>query len=131
MRSRIKITSDIQQAIRKSIEKFGSQSELSRRSGISQKNISNYISSVNSLMNFTSWNKLHPFIAEFMSEDISEKSGIRNLQINGYSGEGLVVDCISRVTTRKEVIMSLVKKILESELQEKLKLEVIRIIISE
>ena len=66
MGRRIRITNEIRTAISRAIEAAGSQSELSRLSGVPQKNLSNYISSANSLMNEATWMQLTPFLRDYL-----------------------------------------------------------------
>ena len=46
--------------------KAGGQSEVARLSGITQKQISNYVSGKTRAMNDESWRKLYPFLRKFL-----------------------------------------------------------------
>ena len=69
MGRRIRITNEIRSALTRAIDAAGSQSELSRLSGVPQKNLSNYISSANSLMNEATWVQLAPFLQDFLPQE--------------------------------------------------------------
>ena len=118
MGRRIRITNEIRSAISRAIESVGSQSELSRRSGVPQKNLSNYISSANSLMNEATWIQLYPFVRDFLPQEKFVKK--RDL---------LTVCHLEGITTRAEIVSELIQRIVEcEELDEHARLVVIRLL---
>ncbi len=118
MGRRIRISNEIRTAIARAVDMAGSQSELSRLSGVPQKNLSNYISSANSLMNESTWIQLAPFLQDFLPW---EKTAPR---------KNLMTVCrVEGVTTRAEIVSELVRRVAEcSELDEHARLIVIRLL---
>ena len=121
MGRRIRITNEIRSAISQAIEAVGSQSELSRRSGVPQKNLSNYISSANSLMNEATWIQLYPFVRDFLPYGkTTEKKDL------------LTICHLEGITTRAEIVSELVRRVAEcDELDEHTRLIVIRLLSQE
>ena len=118
MGRRIRITNEIRTAISRAIEAAGSQSELSRLSGVPQKNLSNYISAANSLMNEATWMQLTPFLRDYLPPEKAER---KKSQMTVCRVEG--------ITTRAEIVSELVRRIAEcGELDEHTRLTVIRLI---
>ena len=74
----IKITDPIKKAIEKAIVKCGSQTELSKLSGLSHQALSKYISGHINRVNDRTWSLLYPFISEFI-QDNDKDSSLPNL----------------------------------------------------
>ena len=118
MGRRIRITNEIRSALTRAIDAAGSQSELSRLSGVPQKNLSNYISSANSLMNEATWVQLAPFLQDFLPQEKTAPQ--KNL---------MTVCRLEGVTTRAEIVTELVRRVAEcDELDEHTRLVVIRLL---
>ena len=63
----IVLNDKIRQAIAKAIEEIGGQSELSRRTGISQQSFSKYISGFVNQIGDRTWEALFPYIKKYLS----------------------------------------------------------------
>lgn len=55
--------------------KAGGQSEVARLCGITQKQISNYVSGKTRAMNDESWRKLYPFLRKFLPAGVYQPTG--------------------------------------------------------
>ena len=87
---------------------------------------------VNFLMNLTSWNKLYPFIAEFLKDTPETPDGTYSASVRACIKGNLVVKSIAEFTTRKEIIMELSEKILNTKnLNDETKRNVIRILLDQ
>lgn len=60
---------EIRNALQQAVNKAGSQSELSRQTGISQKNISRWLSCQVDSINDVLWEKLYPYVKSYLPED--------------------------------------------------------------
>ena len=65
---RVKITKEMRAAIQQAVEEAGSQSELARRSGVDQRNLSRYVSGLNTMTDHI-WAALYPYCAKYLPED--------------------------------------------------------------
>lgn len=65
---RVKITKEMRFAIQQAIEEAGSQSELARRSGVDQRNLSRYVSGLNTMTDHI-WAALYPYCASHLPAD--------------------------------------------------------------
>ena len=63
---------DIRTVLQKAVEYYGSQSSLARKTGISQRNISRWLSGQVDKINGDLWNKISPHIRPFMPEGFEE-----------------------------------------------------------
>lgn len=64
----MKITREIRNAIIRAVEEAGSQSALDRISGVSQRNLSRYVSGIDSMSERT-WRDLYPHIKQYLPAD--------------------------------------------------------------
>lgn len=64
----MKITREIRNAIVRAVEEAGGQSALERISGVSQRNLSRYISGIDS-MSARTWRDLYPYIRQYLPAD--------------------------------------------------------------
>jgi len=65
----IVLNEKIRKAIAKAIDEIGGQSELSRKTGISQQNFSKYISGYVNKIGDRTWDALFPFIKKYLPSD--------------------------------------------------------------
>ena len=122
----------IQQAVRNAVNKFGSQAELEKRTGILQKDISRYVSGKGKFFTPKAWGSLYKYIQEFLPENYTENfisNDDRSINLIGYNHETIVVHSIAGLTTAKEIKSDLVKNIIDSnEFDQETKLKIISLI---
>lgn len=64
------ITDKIRRAIIKTVETLGGQSEFSRCTGVAQQTISKYVSGAINKMGNRTWERLYPFVRDFLPPDV-------------------------------------------------------------
>ena len=105
---RITVTKEYQDALRKAVEQAGSQSELSRRSGVGQSTINGIINKKDKIYMLDGiYSKLEPYVQPFMS-NVTINGG-ENSFINAPRNQGSVIGKNSKEETATEFFDRIVK----------------------
>ena len=97
----VKITKEIQAAIRQMVEEYGSAVEVERKTQITNSNISKYLSGKLLKMNDSTWQVLEPHLRPFLPGNMPIIHAPRNSgNVVGFNHGTIGPDCLSAVMNK-------------------------------
>lgn len=120
----MKITQNIKNAINSAVKESGSRQKLADLCGITQRNISKYLSGEVKSIRDDCWDKVYPFIMGYLSDEFNEPF-IKKIAINSTCAVGFPLsrllkgeDWTTASLARSEFSLNITQKIIEAILDD-------------